>query len=109
MQPKRFEGCDANDSNVTTVYIGVDVKDCPPTTAAAVEATTTTAAAAAVEATTTTAAAVVATTTTIITTTTTPTTTQHWRRVRHVPQGSTWHPATDDLMLVVKVKHCDLT
>ena len=29
MQPKRFEGCDAPDSNVTTVYIGVDVKDCP--------------------------------------------------------------------------------
>ena len=29
MQPKRFEGCDAPDSNVTTVYIGVDVEDCP--------------------------------------------------------------------------------
>ena len=29
MQPKRFESCDAADSNVTTVYIGVDVKDCP--------------------------------------------------------------------------------
>ena len=27
MKPKRFEGCDA--PNVTTVYIGVDVKDCP--------------------------------------------------------------------------------
>ena len=29
MQPKRFEGCDAADSTVKTVYIGVDVKDCP--------------------------------------------------------------------------------
>ena len=29
MQPKRFESCDAADANVTTVYIGVDVKDCP--------------------------------------------------------------------------------
>ena len=27
MKPKRFEGCDG--PNVTTVYIGVDVKDCP--------------------------------------------------------------------------------
>ena len=28
-----------------------------------------------------------------------------WQRVRHVPQGSTWHPATDDLRSVMKVKH----
>ena len=29
MQPKRFESCDAADANVTTVYLGVDVEDCP--------------------------------------------------------------------------------
>ena len=29
MKPKRFDGCDAPNGNVTTVYIGVDVKDCP--------------------------------------------------------------------------------
>ena len=29
MQEKRFESCGAADANVTTVYIGEDVKDCP--------------------------------------------------------------------------------